>query len=89
MRSNLISGVSTFTRLLVAISPSAQMNPPSLTMRTLFSSPLTGLRSGVINASAIPLIEMLELLPSTLRSTATRSTAPGSAKVELKISKNE
>ena len=65
------------------------MKPPSLTIRTLFSSPLTGLRSGVMTASAIPLTEMLELLPSTLRSMAMRSTAPSSAKVELKISKDE
>src|SRR5437870_2965209 len=70
-------------RSLVAISPSAQMKPPSLTILTLFSAPLTGLRSGAMNASAISLIEMLEFLPSTLRSTAARSTAPGSAKVEF------
>src|SRR5437667_73248 len=72
-----------------AISPSAQMKPPSLTILTLFTSPLTGLRSGVMTASAIPLTDRLELLPSTSRSIATRSTAPGSSKVELKISKNE
>jgi hypothetical protein len=42
-----------------------------------------------MTASAIPLTEMLELLPSTSRPMATRSIAPGSAKVELKISKNE
>src|SRR6266571_8108958 len=87
--SKLISGVSTFIRSLVAISPSAQMKPPSLTILTLFTSPLTGLRSGVMIASAIPLTDRLELLPSTSRSIATRSTAPGSSKVELKISKNE
>ena len=49
---------------------------------------VTGLRSGVMTASATPSIKTRELFPSTVSSTGTRSTADGASKVELKISKS-
>src|SRR5439155_5142734 len=52
--SNAISGRSTSSLVLLAISPAFQMKPPGFTIRTLFSTPVTGFRSGSIWAEPAP-----------------------------------
>jgi hypothetical protein len=71
---------------LCAISPSRQMKPVFLTMRTSFSSPVTGFVSGVIWFSVTPSIATRDRFPSTMMSIIARSTAVVSSRVELKIS---
>ena len=56
-------------------------------MRTSFSAPLTGLRSGSIWAEPAPGTSMRDSFPAIVRFTVARSTAVGSSKVELKIVK--